>query len=141
MLNSHHVPAMVPRGSTVALRSLDSEAAPDAAEDTAGATSSAAGSPEPSDPRVTGEGEGDDSKLCRRNMSSAIALLRVLQKLIKDRPIRQMAAVVEGGSVILKRILRLENPWLNLYVLKVIKGMAIFCGRGWRKTNMRLLSR
>lgn len=157
LLNSHHTPAkaQVRRSTTtLAPSGLEDDTAAAAADATASSTipeepadadtaaaSSTSNSPAGHAQEHTGEDGDDNGELCLRNMSSAIALLRVLQKVIKNRPIRQMAAVVEGGSIILKRILRMENPWLNLYVLKVIKGMAIFCGRGWRKTNMRLLSR
>lgn len=149
----HALVALWPLHQTAPL--LDNVMLGDAMMGTRAPTAAAA----PADGDAASDGDGDDAlaplsghadgpaledgtgDICERNMSSAIALLRVLQKLTKNRPIRQMAAVVEGGGVILKRMLRLENPSLNLYALKVIKGMAIFCGRGWRKTNMRLLSR
>lgn len=83
----------------------------------------------------------EPSLLCARNLFSTIAFLRILQKLIKRKSIRQMAVFVESGAVILKRMLRVEHPLLNLYALKIIKGMSVFSGRAWRKAHMRLMSR
>ncbi|KAG0187344.1 Factor arrest protein 11 [Apophysomyces sp. BC1034] len=56
-----------------------------------------------------------------RNMFWTINLLRVLQMLSKHKPHRIMLLVHYKSSAILKRILKISHPDMELYALKVLK--------------------
>lgn len=90
----------------------------------------------------------------RRNFFSVINFLHVLQKLTKRKAHRILLLVQYKSSVgicciylcasnnttlsffvqaILKRIIKVGHPLLQLYVLKVIKSQVPYCGRKWRQ--------
>ncbi|KAF7727735.1 Factor arrest protein 11 [Apophysomyces ossiformis] len=70
-----------------------------------------------------------------RNMFWTINLLRVLQMLSKHKPHRIMLLVHYKSSAILKRILKIVHPDMELYALKVLKG------QGWDfLVNMKVIS-
>ncbi|KAI9620378.1 hypothetical protein KEM48_008201 [Puccinia striiformis f. sp. tritici PST-130] len=71
-----------------------------------------------------------------RNFFSAINFVHILQKLTKGRVHRILLLVQYKSSAILKRILRANQPTLQLYVLKVIKSQVPFCGRKWRQGKL-----
>jgi len=75
-----------------------------------------------------------------RNFFSAINFVHILQKLTKGRVHRILLLVQYKSSAILKRILRANQPTLQLYVLKVIKSQVPFCGRKWRQANMKVIT-
>eukprot|EP01147_Barroeca_monosierra_P009709 gene9709-1917_t len=65
-----------------------------------------------------------------RNVFSIISLIRLLQKLVKDKPARCFVLGTEKGSMILKRCLKVEHPMLNLYTLKGKKLPQLLHGGG-----------
>ncbi|PLW34135.1 hypothetical protein PCASD_11606 [Puccinia coronata f. sp. avenae] len=75
-----------------------------------------------------------------RNFFSAINFVHILQKLTKGRVHRILLLVQYKSSAILKRILRANQPTLQLYVLKVLKSQVPFCGRKWRQANMKVIT-
>ncbi|KAI8446653.1 hypothetical protein BY996DRAFT_7797118 [Phakopsora pachyrhizi] len=75
-----------------------------------------------------------------RNFFSAINFVHILQKLTKSRVHRILLLVQYKSSAILKRILRVNHPTLQLYVLKVLKSQVPYCGRKWRQTNMKVIT-
>ncbi|WAR55265.1 hypothetical protein PtB15_6B3 [Puccinia triticina] len=75
-----------------------------------------------------------------RNFFSTINFVHILQKLTKGRVHRILLLVQYKSSAILKRILRANQPTLQLYVLKVIKSQVPFCGRKWRQANMKVIT-
>lgn len=44
------------------------------------------------------------------------------------------------SSAILKRLLKVQHPTLQLYILKIIKSQVPFCGRKWRQSNMKVIT-
>lgn len=90
----------------------------------------------------SGEGavEGEGSTYCWRNMFASINMLRLVQKLTKWRPPRTMMLHVFKSAPILKRALKVSNPLIQLYVLKLLKIQTKYLGKTWRKANMKTLS-
>jgi hypothetical protein len=68
-----------------------------------------------------------------RNFFSVINFVHILQKLTKRKTHRVLLLVQYKSSAILKRILKVSHPTLQLYVLKVIKSQVPYCGRKWRQ--------
>uniref|UniRef100_A0A1I8IJR0 Striatin interacting protein 2 n=1 Tax=Macrostomum lignano TaxID=282301 RepID=A0A1I8IJR0_9PLAT len=77
---------------------------------------------------------------CWRNLFSCVNLLRVLNKLTKWKHSRTMMLVVFKSAPILKRALKVRNPLLQVYALKLIKAQTKYMGRQWRKINMTTMS-
>jgi len=48
--------------------------------------------------------------------------------------------VTYKSSAILKKSLKVPQPELRLYTLKLFKGQVPFCGRKWRQSNMRVIT-
>lgn len=89
-----------------------------------------------------------------RNFFSTINFAKIMQKLSKGRSHRIWMLVQYKSSVspgirfgsltpnpnsmfqaVLKRVLRVNHPMLQLHVLKLIKSQVPFCGRKWRQCN------
>ncbi|KNZ80042.1 Protein FAM40A [Termitomyces sp. J132] len=75
-----------------------------------------------------------------RNFFSAINFAKIMQKLSKGRSHRIWMLVQYKSSAILKRVLRVNHPMLQLHVLKLIKSQVPFCGRKWRQSNMKVIT-
>ncbi|GAA94758.1 uncharacterized protein L969DRAFT_94615 [Mixia osmundae IAM 14324] len=75
-----------------------------------------------------------------RNFFSAINFVHILQKLTKRKAHRTALLVQYKSSAILKRILKVSQPDLQLYTLKVIKSQVPYCGRKWRQSNMKVIT-
>ncbi|KAG6832892.1 hypothetical protein H0H92_004776 [Tricholoma furcatifolium] len=75
-----------------------------------------------------------------RNFFSAINFAKIMQKLSKGRSHRIWMLVQYKSSAILKRVLRVMHPMLQLHVLKLIKSQVPFCGRKWRQSNMKVIT-
>ena len=75
-----------------------------------------------------------------RQFQTSIHLLRVLQKLTRGKSHRILFLVTFKSSQILRRILRVPDPTLRLYVLKLFKSQVPYCGRKWRQSNMRVIT-
>ncbi|KAG8956756.1 Factor arrest protein 11 [Tulasnella sp. 424] len=75
-----------------------------------------------------------------RNFFSSINFIKVMQKLSKGRSHRIWLLVQYKSSAILKRILKVSHPMLQLHVLKLIKSQVPFCGRKWRTSNMKVIT-
>ena len=77
-----------------------------------------------------------------RNFFSTINFAKIMQKLAKGRSHRIWMLVQYKSSAVLKRVLRVNHPLLQLHVLKLIKSQVPFCGRKWRQcTSLWDLSR
>jgi len=81
-----------------------------------------------------------DSDYCWRNFFVAINFLRILQKLTKKKTHRILLLVQYKSSAILKRILKVSHPLLELYALKILKNQIPFIGRKWRQGNMKIIT-
>ncbi|KDE05127.1 hypothetical protein MVLG_04469 [Microbotryum lychnidis-dioicae p1A1 Lamole] len=75
-----------------------------------------------------------------RNFFSVINFVHILQKLTKRKTHRVLLLVQYKSSAILKRILKVSHPTLQLYALKVIKSQVPYCGRKWRQSNMKVIT-
>lgn len=75
-----------------------------------------------------------------RIFQTSIHLLRVLQKLTRGKSHRVLLLVQFKSSQILRRLLRIPDPTLRLYVLKLFKSQVPYCGRKWRQSNMRVIT-
>jgi hypothetical protein len=75
-----------------------------------------------------------------RNFYSCITFLRVLQKLCRGKPHRNLLLVQYKSSQILKKALKVPDEHLRLYTLKLFKGQVPYCGRKWRQGNMRVIT-
>ncbi|KAF9998801.1 Factor arrest protein 11 [Entomortierella chlamydospora] len=78
--------------------------------------------------------------VCRRNMFAIINLLRVLQKLTKEKTHRILLLVQYKSSAILKRLLKINHPDLQKYVYKALKSQVPFLGRKWRSSHMKVIT-
>lgn len=76
----------------------------------------------------------------RRNFFSLINYLRVMQKICKNKAHRNLLLVQYKSSTILKKSLRVPQPELRLYTLKLFKSQVPYCGRKWRQSNMRVIT-
>ncbi|KAJ2933682.1 hypothetical protein H1R20_g3398, partial [Candolleomyces eurysporus] len=75
-----------------------------------------------------------------RNFFSTINFAKIMQKLSKGRAHRIFMLVQYKSSAVLKRVLRVPHPLLQLHILKLIKSQVPFCGKKWRQTNMKVIT-
>ncbi|KAF9076476.1 hypothetical protein BDP27DRAFT_1442530 [Rhodocollybia butyracea] len=75
-----------------------------------------------------------------RNFFATINFAKIMQKLSKNRSHRIWMLVQYKSSAVLKRMLRVQHPMLQLHILKLIKSQVPFCGRKWRQTNMKVIT-
>jgi hypothetical protein len=77
---------------------------------------------------------------CWRNLFSSICFLRILNKIVKNKPWRAISLVSFKSTPIFKRAMIVKHGMFQLYLLKIIKVHARYLGRPWRKTNMGVVS-
>ena len=75
-----------------------------------------------------------------RNFFTNINHLRILQKVVKAKPYRQLLMTQYKYSNIIKKSLKVPQPDIRLYTLKIIKGQVPYCHRKWRQSNMRIIT-
>ncbi|KAF8743094.1 hypothetical protein RHS02_02614, partial [Rhizoctonia solani] len=75
-----------------------------------------------------------------RNFFANINFVKIVQKLSKRRSHRIWLLVQYKSSAILKRILKVSHPILQLHVLKLLKSQVPYCGRKWRQCRFGLIS-
>ncbi len=63
-----------------------------------------------------------------------------MQKICKKKAHRNLLLVQYKSSTILKKCLKVPQPELRLYTLKLFKDQVPYCGRKWRQTNMRVIT-
>lgn len=94
---------------------------------------------------VTHDENGEEVELITdyswRNFFSAINLVKILQKITKHRTHRILLMCQYKSSSILKRVLRVNHPMLQLQVLKLVKSHMPYCGRKWRSSESLLKCR
>ena len=66
----------------------------------------------------------------------AVGLLRYVVRCRMANPRRRCAG--SAFQAVLKRILKVQHPMLQLHVLKLIKSQVPFCGRKWRQCKPRV---
>ncbi|KAE9970558.1 hypothetical protein EG327_010233 [Venturia inaequalis] len=75
-----------------------------------------------------------------RNFYSSINFLRILQKICKRKVHRAVMLVSYKSMTHLKKTLKVPQPELRLYTLKLFKDQVPYCGRKWRQSNMRIIT-
>ncbi|RDW89121.1 putative HAM-2 [Coleophoma cylindrospora] len=75
-----------------------------------------------------------------RNFYSSINFLRIMQKICKNKAHRNLLLVQYKSSNILKKSLKIPQPELRIYTLKLFKNQVPYCGRKWRQGNMRVIT-
>lgn len=70
-----------------------------------------------------------------RNFFSSINFVKILQKLSKHRAHRIRMLVQYKSTAVLKRMLKVQHPMLQLQILKLIKSQVPFSGRKWRQSE------
>uniref|UniRef100_A0A8D9F989 Striatin-interacting protein 1 n=1 Tax=Cacopsylla melanoneura TaxID=428564 RepID=A0A8D9F989_9HEMI len=73
------------------------------------------------------------------NIITSINLLRILNKLVKNKQSRIMALIYFKSFAPLKALLRVRHNVLQFYALKLIKLQSRYQGRQWRKVNIKIL--
>jgi hypothetical protein len=75
-----------------------------------------------------------------RNFFSAINYLHIMQKITRNKAHRCLLLVQYKSSTILRKGLKIPDPRLRLYTLKLFKSQVPYCGRKWRQSNMRVIT-
>lgn len=75
-----------------------------------------------------------------RNFFSAINYLHIMQKITRDKAHRCLLLVQYKSSTILRKGLKIPDPLLRHYTLKLFKSQVRYCGRKWRQSNMRVIT-
>ncbi|KKY19129.1 putative pheromone-dependent cell cycle arrest protein far11 [Phaeomoniella chlamydospora] len=75
-----------------------------------------------------------------RNFFTSINFLRILQKITRQKAHRCLLLVQYKSSTILRKNLKVPDPMLRLYTLKLFKSQVPYCGRKWRQSNMRVIT-
>ncbi|KAK6541813.1 Factor arrest protein 11 [Orbilia ellipsospora] len=98
--------------------------------------------PEPAIPLKTDNGEEPTiiTEFSWRNFFTTVNFLRVMQKVCKGKPHRNLMLVQYKSSTILRKPLKVPQEEMRLYSLKLFKGQVPFCGRKWRQSNMRVIT-
>lgn len=93
--------------------------------------------PEPASAKPKSE-NGDEPTIITefswRNFFTTINFLRVMQKICKGKPHRNLMLVQYKSSTLLKKPLKVPQEEMRLYSLKLYKGQVPFCGRKWRQS-------
>ncbi len=96
-----------------------------------------------SKPETVTEENGEEVEVVHdyswRNFFAAINLVKILQKITKHRTHRILLMCQYKSSSILKRVLRVNQPMLQLQVLKLVKSHMPYCGRKWRSSEFASL--
>lgn len=75
-----------------------------------------------------------------RAFFTSINYLRVMQKICKNKAHRNLMLVSYKSSQFLRKALKVPQPELRLYTLKLFKNQVPYCGRKWRQSNMRVIT-
>ncbi|EQL34321.1 hypothetical protein BDFG_03842 [Blastomyces dermatitidis ATCC 26199] len=75
-----------------------------------------------------------------RNFFSSINFLHIMQKITRDKAHRCLLLVQYKSSNILRKGIKVPDPRLRLYTLKLVKSQVPYCGRKWRQSHMRVIT-
>ncbi|KAI5289396.1 Factor arrest protein 11 [Ascosphaera aggregata] len=75
-----------------------------------------------------------------RNFFSAINFLRVMQKITKKKAHRCLLLVQYKSSAILRKGMKVPDPHLRLYTLKLFKSQVPYSSRKWRQSHMKIIT-
>ena len=66
-------------------------------------------------------------------------LLRIMQKVVKRKPYRNLQLVQMKFTLLLRKHFKIPNETVVYYVLKIVKGQVPYSGRKWRQRINLLL--
>jgi hypothetical protein len=75
-----------------------------------------------------------------RAFFTSINYLRIMQKICRNKAHRNLMLVSYKSSQFLRKLLKVPQPELRLYTLKLFKNQVPYCGRKWRQSNMRVIT-
>ncbi|KAF2640908.1 protein required for hyphal anastomosis [Massarina eburnea CBS 473.64] len=75
-----------------------------------------------------------------RAFFTSINYMRIMQKMCKNKAHRNLMLVSYKSSQFLRKNLKVPQPELRLYTLKLFKNQVPYCGRKWRQSNMRVIT-
>ncbi|KAI5302053.1 Factor arrest protein 11, partial [Ascosphaera pollenicola] len=75
-----------------------------------------------------------------RNFFAAINFLRVMQKITKKKAHRCLLLVQYKSSAILRKGMKVPDPHLRLYTLKLFKSQVPYSSRKWRQSHMKIIT-
>ncbi|EER43939.1 pheromone-dependent cell cycle arrest protein Far11 [Histoplasma capsulatum H143] len=75
-----------------------------------------------------------------RNFFSSINFLHIMQKITRGKAHRCLLLVQYKSSNILRKGIKVPDPRLRLYTLKLVKSQVPYCGRKWRQNHMRVIT-
>lgn len=75
-----------------------------------------------------------------RSFFTSINYMRIMQKICKHKAHRNLMLVSYKSSQFLRKSLKVPQPQLRLYTLKLFKNQVPYCGRKWRQSNMRVIT-
>ncbi|KAF3036712.1 Factor arrest protein 11 [Didymella heteroderae] len=75
-----------------------------------------------------------------RAFFTSINYMRIMQKICKNKAHRNLMLVSYKSSQFLRKSLKVPQPQLRLYTLKLFKNQVPYCGRKWRQSNMRVIT-
>ncbi|KAK2747086.1 Factor arrest protein 11 [Myotisia sp. PD_48] len=75
-----------------------------------------------------------------RNFFTAINFLHVMQKITRGKAHRCLLLMQYKCSTVLRKGLKIPDPHLRLYTLKLFKSQVPYCGRKWRLSHMRVIT-
>ncbi|PVF94747.1 hypothetical protein CPB86DRAFT_808407 [Serendipita vermifera] len=75
-----------------------------------------------------------------RNFFAIINAIKIMHKITKSNPTRIQQLVHHKASAILKRMMRISHPVLQLQLLKLVKSQVPYSGRKWKQLNMKLIT-
>ncbi|KAF2734005.1 hypothetical protein EJ04DRAFT_577191 [Polyplosphaeria fusca] len=75
-----------------------------------------------------------------RAFFTSINYLRIMQKICKNKAHRNLMLVSYKSSQFLRKILKVPQPEVRQYTLKLFKNQVPYCGRKWRQSNMRVIT-
>ena len=78
--------------------------------------------------------------IMNRCLYGCINFVRLLHKLTKGNVTRLSVIISYRVHVMMKRILKLQQDDLVLYVAKILKSILRAVGRKWRSSNMKMYS-
>lgn len=151
-LNSKHAPSSPSQPALSTASSSDDEAAPPPIRKKRNSPTSQSPPPTPPPPAklpevdelgypITGNlPQTPITNFAPRFFLTNINLLRLLQKITKRKAHRALLMVQYKSSTILRKSIKIPQPDLRLYTLKLFKSQVPYCGRKWRQTNMRVIT-
>jgi hypothetical protein len=75
-----------------------------------------------------------------RAFFTSISVLRIMQKVCKNKAHRNLMLVSYKSTTFLRKSLKVPQPMLRLYTLKLFKNQVPYCGRKWRQNHMRVIT-